>query len=545
MSDHFRQQNRVPTPGTDVHTLKQTQGNVASSALLGSREGSKSNLFQAEPSFDSSLLASEIKKKGQSNELLNEVSLSLKKTAIAGSELPSKPVSVAKTALALSPKSLVEKLNTSPSKQLLLDVRSLQDFNNLRIKNSANIILPNLILKRIKKGGISSFQLENFLTNDESKAVFKAWNSQEGVGCSIVVFDEDINQVEDPESDSYALLKAILGSQLVSSRPNLAVYFLNGGLDAFSNEPSAIAFLDGSQIPQQHQHQHATMGVNTTLISATPLQLTTSPSSTTSDYSTPSLMVSASSPMSVTFGNPSPMVEAIKTPFKSNSLPAGTPSLGTPSSAKSGKRPSFTISIAPTPTTATHNKLSTMDEVASPAMISPLPPPKPDHISQITEYVFLGSEVVPTAPDAVSQLQSYGITHVLNMAKEVRDEALMLPGTGISFKWLGVFDHPDEEIDGPLRDGVAFITEAMKSNPSAKVLVHCKAGRSRSVAVVLAYLVTVQKMTLKDAYELANSKRNGIIPNIGFMLALLHLELEIHGVNTEVSGSSLSGLKSI
>ncbi|KAI9352125.1 protein-tyrosine phosphatase-like protein [Obelidium mucronatum] len=184
-----------------------------------------------------------------------------------------------------------------------------------------------------------------------------------------------------------------------------------------------------------------------------------------------------------------------------------------------------------------------MPETSSPETIS-----KPEHVSIITEYLCLGSEVVPTASNAVHQLKEMNITHVLNMAKEVRDEALMVGDAstlGIEFKWIGVYDHPDEEIDGPLREGVAFIDDARKSNPGAIVLVHCKAGRSRSVAVVLAYLIMVQKMTLKAAYELVSTKRNGIIPNIGFMLALLHIELETLGYNTEVSGSSLNGMKSI
>ncbi|RKO91466.1 protein-tyrosine phosphatase-like protein, partial [Blyttiomyces helicus] len=56
------------------------------------------------------------------------------------------------------------------------------------------------------------------------------------------------------------------------------------------------------------------------------------------------------------------------------------------------------------------------------------------------------------------------------------------------------------------------------------VLVHCKAGRSRSATAVIAYLVAHEKLTLRAAYELVKRARPGVSPNIGFMLALIKME---------------------
>ena len=53
-----------------------------------------------------------------------------------------------------------------------------------------------------------------------------------------------------------------------------------------------------------------------------------------------------------------------------------------------------------------------------------------------------------------------------------------------------------------------------------KVLVHCSAGISRSVAVVLAYLLEYSDMDLVDAYEYVQQRRPVACPNRGFMQQL-------------------------
>lgn len=49
------------------------------------------------------------------------------------------------------------------------------------------------------------------------------------------------------------------------------------------------------------------------------------------------------------------------------------------------------------------------------------------------------------------------------------------------------------------------------------VLVHCRAGVSRSASVVIAYLITFQGYSLHEAFFLVRSHRSIITPNIGFM----------------------------
>lgn len=54
----------------------------------------------------------------------------------------------------------------------------------------------------------------------------------------------------------------------------------------------------------------------------------------------------------------------------------------------------------------------------------------------------------------------------------------------------------------------------------AKVLVHCCAGRSRSAAAVLAYLMWSQHMTVDEAHIFLRSKRVIVCPNPGFLKQL-------------------------
>jgi hypothetical protein len=54
--------------------------------------------------------------------------------------------------------------------------------------------------------------------------------------------------------------------------------------------------------------------------------------------------------------------------------------------------------------------------------------------------------------------------------------------------------------------------------------VHCKAGKSRSVTAVMAYLIHSNRWTLSHAYQFVLDRRKGISPNIGFVSELMGFE---------------------
>lgn len=63
-------------------------------------------------------------------------------------------------------------------------------------------------------------------------------------------------------------------------------------------------------------------------------------------------------------------------------------------------------------------------------------------------------------------------------------------------------------------------------------LVHCVAGVSRSVSLVLAYLMKYADMTLKNAFQHVKSVRPQIRPNTGFFKQLIEYERRLHGSTT-------------
>eukprot|EP00928_Gymnodinium_smaydae_P078588 TRINITY_DN62710_c0_g1_i1.p1 TRINITY_DN62710_c0_g1~~TRINITY_DN62710_c0_g1_i1.p1 ORF type:complete len:362 (-),score=45.49 TRINITY_DN62710_c0_g1_i1:191-1276(-) len=58
------------------------------------------------------------------------------------------------------------------------------------------------------------------------------------------------------------------------------------------------------------------------------------------------------------------------------------------------------------------------------------------------------------------------------------------------------------------------------------ILVHCRAGVSRSASVVVAYLIEYQGYSLHDAFFLVRSHRSVITPNVGFMEKLGEYEAQ-------------------
>jgi predicted protein tyrosine phosphatase len=72
-----------------------------------------------------------------------------------------------------------------------------------------------------------------------------------------------------------------------------------------------------------------------------------------------------------------------------------------------------------------------------------------------------------------------------------------------------------------------YLEEAKKHHEPTYV--HCKAGKSRSITAILAYLVTSELWTLKRAYRHVIKARPNMSPNIGFISELMKIEGRVHG----------------
>ncbi|ERN12348.1 dual specificity protein phosphatase 1 [Amborella trichopoda] len=134
---------------------------------------------------------------------------------------------------------------------------------------------------------------------------------------------------------------------------------------------------------------------------------------------------------------------------------------------------------------------------------------------EIEPGLYLGSIGVAFNKDALKQRN---ITHILTVAKSL-DPAY--PNEFICKK-IEVLDNPDTNIEQYFDECISFIEDARKAGGG--VLVHCFAGRSRSVTIIVAYLMKVRSMSLSDALDLVRSKRPQIAPNHGFLLQLQKFE---------------------
>lgn len=66
---------------------------------------------------------------------------------------------------------------------------------------------------------------------------------------------------------------------------------------------------------------------------------------------------------------------------------------------------------------------------------------------------------------------------------------------------------------------------------------HCKAGKSRSVAVILAYFVISEHWSLRRAYKHVIKARPWVSPNIGFVAELIKLEETVLGRASSFAGT--------
>ena len=130
-------------------------------------------------------------------------------------------------------------------------------------------------------------------------------------------------------------------------------------------------------------------------------------------------------------------------------------------------------------------------------------------ISEITPRIYLGDIEGAANRDL---LKRKGITHIVNLSYNDN----FYPA---DFKYLKIDIEDEDNVNiyqyfAPTK---AFIDKAL-SDKKSKVFVHCMAGISRSVTIVVAYLMN--EMTYREALAYVRSKRSIANPNPGFIRQL-------------------------
>jgi hypothetical protein len=126
-----------------------------------------------------------------------------------------------------------------------------------------------------------------------------------------------------------------------------------------------------------------------------------------------------------------------------------------------------------------------------------------------------------------SQLESHGITHVINTACMV--SKCPFP-SAIAYLCLSIEDSRNEDILAYVYPCIGFIEAALLSG--GRVLIHCMEGVSRSCTIAIAYVMWKQGLTYREAQDFVQSGRPVCQPNPGFICQLLDFEKRLRLTET-------------
>ncbi|KAH9948446.1 hypothetical protein B0H21DRAFT_846373 [Amylocystis lapponica] len=495
----------------------------------------------------------------------------------------------------LDPALLVARL-AAPTRPLLIDTRPVGSFLAARLERSINMAIPSLILKRCRKPNGAFHDLDalrQFITTDDGKYIWDDMTTSPDWDGDVIVYDETMDEKDrhNTQATAWALL-AVMEPLLDHG----SVDYLEGGLMAARQHPYLRQMItsDGRSVDSSHsQYDAETLSfppsgkktgglfqLDVTSRSKNLPQLDPLPSpqpimpsamhtwTVAGDYSTPS-----PPPSQTVFSRPPPPPRRPSIPTlrkidttSAERLNGGLPKLQVrtvPIKAATLSAPilhgSSNTSLRSRSRSPSHLQLaySNHSPPGSARLLSPgtpLPPSpmtaRPDSAQPPTteepfpvftvstilpNFLYLGPEL--TAEEHVDELFSLGVKRILNIAAECDDDlGLNLRERFERYSRIPMRDTVEED---NITRGVQEVCELLDDAwlHSSPTYVHCKAGKSRSVTAVIAYLIHANHWTLSRAYAFVLERRKGISPNIGFVSELMTFEEQ------ELGGKSVGVVK--
>jgi protein phosphatase slingshot len=141
----------------------------------------------------------------------------------------------------------------------------------------------------------------------------------------------------------------------------------------------------------------------------------------------------------------------------------------------------------------------------------PQVPYKAYPLSEIIPGLYLSNQ---NLANLISEKSPLFISNILSLRSK---NAYSLTSKKILYKQMEVHDLIDTQIETYFDEAFNFIENAQKG-----VLVHCKEGRSRSVSIVVAYLMWKYDLPFSIAYTYVKKKHPIASPNRGFIKQLQH-----------------------
>jgi atypical dual specificity phosphatase len=141
----------------------------------------------------------------------------------------------------------------------------------------------------------------------------------------------------------------------------------------------------------------------------------------------------------------------------------------------------------------------------------------------LPQFLYLGNYYEAT--DAII-LRELGITHIVDATSENLSQ-VTAETLGLCYLPIPIWDMEGVNIAEHFEKVFLFITEA-KERSSGRILVHCRAGISRSATFVLGYLMHAGHVTsLKEALKCVVEQRPYVLPNKSFREQLLEYEMTL------------------
>lgn len=189
--------------------------------------------------------------------------------------------------------------------------------------------------------------------------------------------------------------------------------------------------------------------------------------------------------------------------------------------------PSDGVSCMTSPRSQTRRGLLPALALASPALAPCDAPPghrsmlaAGDAPTQIRPYLFVGG--IDNARDRMLLL-TLGITHILSAAAEYTPPFI----PGMRTLHLPLYDRTNERSAPFFAAAKRWMDEARAAD--GRILVHCQHGISRSITLILAYLMQEEKLSLSQALTAVRAQRAASEPNPTFLGELRDLEQSLYG----------------
>ena len=142
--------------------------------------------------------------------------------------------------------------------------------------------------------------------------------------------------------------------------------------------------------------------------------------------------------------------------------------------------------------------------------------------SKVADHIYVGGDAVARDRDILRQ---NGITHILNCVGGSCAEYFK---PDLIYKTLWLTDSPSEDITSILYDVFDYFEEVREQG--GRVFVHCHQGVSRSISLVIAYVMWRKGQSFDDAFRLVKAARGIANPNVGFACQLLECQKRVNEI---------------